>query len=62
MSEPLPETRTCRSCAHEAPAAEFIPDMKFDWTVIPGSFVCRDADACFTRWLARALGDGRPGA
>ena len=45
--------RTCRSCGHAAPAGDFIPDMKFNWEPIPGSFVCRDPDGCFDRWLAR---------
>ena len=45
--------RTCRSCGHAAPPDDFIPDRKVNWEVIPASFVCRDADACFERWLAR---------
>ena len=48
-----PAWRVCRSCGHTAPAADFMPDRKFNWEPIPGSFVCSDADACFGRWLAR---------
>jgi hypothetical protein len=42
--------RACSSCGGTGPAAGFIPDRKWvNWEVIPGSFVCRDAGACYSR-------------
>lgn len=40
----------CNSCGHEAPRSEMIPELKFNWTPT-GNLVCRDAEACFNRWV-----------
>lgn len=44
----------CASCGHHAPPAEMIADLKFNFEPT-GKRVCRDADACCSRRLARDL-------
>ena len=46
--------RTCNSCSHTAPEAEFIRELTPFW-VPTGNHVCRDPDACYVRRRDREM-------